>query len=101
MLNNSVHLIGTLTKDLELSENDNGNAFVHFTLSCERDGISSYHDFVGCVAFGDIAKEICKNGKEGYKYAIDGYIRTSSYKKNGKKTYVTNVVTESFDFLYD
>ena len=37
MKNNSVHLIGTLTRDIELSRNSKGNSFARFTLACTRD----------------------------------------------------------------
>ena len=54
MKNNSVHLIGTLTRDIELSKNSKGNSFVRFTLACTRDN-KPFTDFINCIAFGEVA----------------------------------------------
>lgn len=101
MKNNHVELNGTLTRDIELSKNLKGNDFVRFTLACVRDGDHPYTDFINCIAFGSMAPEICKHCTKGTSYSITGNIRTSSYEKNGKKIYTTNVVVESFLLLHD
>ena len=54
MKNNSVHLIGTLTRDIVLSKNSKGNSFVRFTLACTRDN-KPFTDFINCIAFGEVA----------------------------------------------
>ena len=83
MKNNSVHLIGTLTRDIELSKNSKGNSFVRFTLACTRDN-KPFTDFINCIAFGEVANALCKHNE-----------------KDGKKTYSTIVVVESFTPLND
>ena len=100
MKNNSVHLIGTLTRDIELSKNSKGNSFVRFSLACIRDN-KPFTDFINCIAFGDIANDICKHGDKDTGFCIVGNLRTSSYEKDGKKTYSTIVVVESFTLLND
>lgn len=100
MKNNSVHLIGKLTRDIELSRNSKGNSFVRFTLACTRDN-KPFTDFINCIAFGDMANDICKHGDKDTGFCIVGNLRTSSYKKDGKKQYSTNVVVESFELLND
>lgn len=101
MKNNSVHLNGTLIRDIELSRNDKGNSFVRFTLSCIRDGDKLYKDFISCIAFGSVAEAICKHKDKDTPYEADGYLRINSYLKNGKKNYNTIVVVESFHCLND
>lgn len=100
MKNNSVHLIGTLTRDIELSKNSKGNSFVRFTLACTRDN-KPFTDFINCIAFGDMANDICEHGDKDTGFCIVGNLRTSSYEKDGKKQYSTNVVVESFELLND
>ena len=100
MKNNSVHLIGTLTRDIELSKNSKGNSFVRFTLACTRDN-KPFTDFINCIAFGDMANDICKHGDKDTGFCIVGNLRTSSYEKNGNKQYSTNVIVESFELLND
>ena len=100
MKNNAVHLIGTLTRDIELSKNSKGNSFVRFTLACTRDN-KPFTDFINCIAFGDMANDICKHGDKDTGFCIVGNLRTSSYEKDGKKQYSTNVVVESFELLND
>mgnify|MGYP002534723646 CR=1 FL=1 len=100
MKNNSVQLIGTLTRDIELSKNSKGNSFVRFTLACTRDN-KPFTDFINCIAFGDLANDICNHGDKDTGFCIVGNLRTSSYEKDGKKQYSTNVVVESFELLND
>lgn len=100
MKNNSVQLIGTLTRDIELSKNSKGNSFVRFTLACIRDN-KPFTDFINCIAFGEVANALCKHNDKDTAYEINGYLRISSYEKDGKKTYSTIVVVESFTLLND
>ena len=100
MKNNSVHLIGTLTRDIELSKNSKGNSFVRFSLTCIRDN-KPFTDFINCIAFGEVANALCKRKDKDTAYEINGYLRISSYEKDGKKTYSTIVVVESFTLLND
>ena len=90
MKNNHVELFGTLTRDIEVSKNGKGNNFVKFSL-----------DYINCIAFGDMANDICKHGDKDTGFCIVGNLRTSSYEKDGKKQYSTNVVVESFELLND
>lgn len=100
MKNNSVHLIGKLTRDIELSRNSKGNSFVRFTLACTKDS-KPFTDFINCIAFGEVANALCKYSDKDTAYEINGYLRISSYEKDGKKTYSTIVVVESFTLLND
>ena len=101
MKNNHVELFGTLTRDIEVSKNGKGNTFVKFSLACLRDGKKSWTDYINCIAFGEVANALCKHNDKDTVYEINGYLRISSYEKDGKKTYSTIVVVESFTLLND
>ncbi len=57
--------------------------------------------FINCIAFGEVANDICKHGDKDTGFCNVGYLRISSYEKDGKKIYSTNVVVESFTLLND
>ena len=97
---NYVSLYGTLIKDAVIKTNDKGNEYALFTLSVPQDG-TKWCDYINCIAFGDMANDICKHGDKDTGFCIVGNLRTSSYEKDGKKQYSTNVVVESFELLND
>ena len=99
MKNNHVELNGTLTKNIELSKSQKGNSFTKFTLKCPRDDQGTRFDYVGCIAFGDLAKELKKVGTNNTNLKVVGNLQTSSYKKDNQKIYSMNVVVESFELL--
>ena len=83
------------------SRNGKGNTFVKFSLACLRDGKKPWTDYINCIAFGDLANDICKHGDIDTGFFIVGNLRTSSYEIDGKKQYSINVVVESFELLND
>ena len=99
MKNNHVELKGTLTRNIEISRSQKGNSFTKFTLKCLRDDLGTRFDYVGCIAFGELAEELEKVGISNSKFYILGNLQTSSYKKDDQKIYSMNVVVESFELL--
>ena len=99
MKNNHVELNGELTKNIELSKSQKGNSFTKFTLKCPRDDQGIRFDYVGCIAFGNLAEELKKVGTNNTNLKIIGNLQTSSYKKDNQKIYSMNVVVESFELL--
>lgn len=104
MKNNHVELKGTLTRNIEVSKSQKGNSFTKFTLKCLRDDQGTRFDYVGCIAFGEIAEKLEKVGTKkvgtsNTKFKIIGNLQTSSYKKDDQKIYSMNVVVESFELL--
>ena len=99
MKNNHVELNGTLTKNIELSKSQKGNSFTKFTLKCPRDDQGTRFDYVGCIAFGELAEELKKVGTNNTNLKVVGNLQTSSYKKDNQKIYSMNVVVESFELL--
>ncbi len=99
MENNHVELKGTLTRNIEVSKSQKGNSFTKFTLKSLRDDQGTRFDYVGCIAFSEIAEELEKVGTSNTKFKIIGNLQTSSYKKDNQKIYSMNVVVESFELL--
>lgn len=99
MRNNHIELQGTLTKDIELFKSQKGNSFIRFTVACLRDGNDNRIDYLNCVAFKESAEKLYQIGKKDIFLKIIGNLQTSSYEKDGKKNYSTNVVVESFEVL--
>lgn len=99
MKNNHVELKGTLTRNIEVSRSQKGNSFTKFTLKCLRDDQRTRFDYVGCIAFGELAEKLEKVGTGNTKFNIFGNLQTSSYKKDDQKIYSMNVVVESFELL--
>lgn len=99
MKNNHVELKGTLTRNIEVSRSQKGNSFTKFTLKCQRDDQGTRFDYVGCIAFGEIAEKLEIVGSSDTKFKIIGNLQTSSYKKDDQKIYSMNVVVESFELL--
>lgn len=99
MKNNHVELKGTLTRNIEISRSQKGNSFTKFTLKCLRDDQGARFDYVGCIAFGEIAEKLEIVGSSDTKFKIIGNLQTSSYKKDDQKIYSMNVVVESFELL--
>ena len=96
---NSVCLIGRLTKDVQEHRTQNETAVVSFTLAVDRRKKDDGADFITCVAWGKSAETIAKYVHKGDLFAVNGYIQTRSYEKDGRRNYATEVVTTSFQFL--
>lgn len=99
MKNNHVELKGILTRNIEVSKSQKGNSFTKFTLKCLRDNQGTRFDYVGCIAFGELAEKLEKASTSNAKLKIIGNLQTSSYKKDDQKIYSMNVVVESFELL--
>ena len=96
---NSVCLIGRLTKDVQEHRTQNGTAVISFTLAVDRRKKDDGADFIHCIAWDKAAETIAKYVHKGDLFGVTGYIQTRSYEKDGRRNYVTEVVTTSFQFL--
>lgn len=97
---NKVIISGNITADPELkrTQGDNPLDYVKFILAVKRRGKGNEADFITCQAWKKTAELICTYVKKGDKIAVEGYIRTGQYEKNGQKVYTTDVVVESVEF---
>lgn len=104
MLNRAI-LLGRLTRDPELRYTQSGVAVATFTLAVDRrfsgrDGGEKETDFIGIVAWRQLA-ELCANYLvKGQQAAVEGRIQTRSYEnKEGRTVYVTEIVADNVTFL--
>ena len=100
---NSVVIVGRMARDPNVKESQNGNRFVRFSVAVDRPaapGEPKQSDFPQCIAFGKTAELVGNYCYKGQKVAVEGRIRTGSYKnKNGETVYTTDIVANRVEFL--
>ena len=100
---NRVELVGRLTRDPELRHTTSGTAVCQITVAIGRraaQGRDPETDFINVVVWDKQAENVAKYLAKGRQVAVEGRIQTRSYDNNeGKKTYVTEVVANSVEFL--
>lgn len=95
---NRVILCGRLTKDVEIRKTTSGKTVLTYTLAVERD--KEHTDFINCVAWNKLAELMSQYTHKGDMVAIEGKLNTRSYDNQyGNKTYITEVVADSVQFL--
>lgn len=100
---NRVVLVGRLTKEPELKMTPSGAKVCQYTLAVNRtrkaDG-QPEADFISCVSWNKTAELMNQYLSKGALIGIEGRIQTRSYDdSNGRKVYVTEVLTYSVQFL--
>lgn len=100
---NRVVLVGRITKELELKKTPSGASVLGYTLAVNRirkaDGQPDA-DFINCVTWNKQAENMAQYLHKGSLIGIEGRIQTRSYDDaNGRKVYVTEVLTDSVQFL--
>lgn len=100
---NQVVLIGRLVRDVELRKTTSGKSTVTFSLAVNRmkAGESGQDvDFITCVAWNKTADLMAQYLHKGSLIGVEGRIQTRSYDNQyGNRVYVTEVMTESIQFL--
>ena len=96
---NKVFLIGRITKDLELRKTATGKSVCKFSLAVNRMGTDSGVDYPNCVAWGNLADNLCRYQKKGNQIAVDGRIQTGSFESKGGRVYTTDVICDNVQFL--
>lgn len=94
---NSVSLIGRLTRDSELRENEKGTKVSSFTLAIARDENTT--DFINCTCFNKIAEVLNKYTKKGSQVGVIGRIQTRTYEEDDKKRTTTYVLVNKLILL--
>ena len=100
---NKVTLMGRLTRDPELKYTPNNVPVVAFTIAVDRNfarqGEQRATDFINCVAWRNQAEFLSKYFVKGQLLALSGSIQTRQYDdKDGKRVYITEVVTDEIHF---
>lgn len=109
---NFVTILGRLTRDPELTYNNNtGNAMTRFTVAVDRrlsrekkQEMESRNqptaDFISCVCWGRLAETVNNFTAKGKRVLVEGRIQTGSYEaKDGTRRYTTDVVASSVEFI--
>lgn len=102
---NRVVLIGRLTRDPELRTTPSGANVCSYTLAVDRNikagqTVNQDCDFINCVTWNKSAENMCQYLSKGSLIGVEGRIQTRSYdNQQGQKVYVTEVLTDSVQFL--
>lgn len=100
---NGVHIMGRITRDLELRHTQSGTAVCQFCVAVTRsfkDANGEYQsDFIDCVAWRNSAEFITKYFSKGALIALDGELQTRNYTdKDGNKRKATELLVGSAAF---
>lgn len=96
---NITALVGRLTSDPSVKYATSGTAVARFTVAVSRNDKEKNTDFISCIAFGKTAEFIEKYFSKGSSIGLTGKIQTSSYEKDGRKVYTTDVVADRVEFV--
>jgi len=101
---NSVHMIGRLTKDVEVQQLDNekGTFISRFTIAINRVNAKENQqqaDFINCVAFNKTALNLSQHCKKGSKIAVEGKVQSFQFEKNEETRFGMNIVANRIEFL--
>ena len=97
---NKVILMGRLTSDPELRQTQSGIASCRFTIAVDRKYTDKntgerQADFINCTAWKQTAEFVSRYFSKGKMIAVEGSIRTGSYKDK-KYSDVTHYTTDIF-----
>ena len=100
---NGVHIMGRITRDLELRHTQSGTAVCQFCVAVTRsfkDANGEYQsDFIDCVAWRNSAEVITKYFSKGAMIALDGELQTRNYTdKDGNKRKATELLVSGAAF---
>lgn len=105
-VNNSVTLIGRITKEPELQsygKGKDGGKYLHFSMAV-RDGLNKDGDpntqFIDCIAWNATAETIAQYVEKGDMLAISGKLVQNNYEDaDGVKRYSMQVVANGLELL--
>jgi single-strand DNA-binding protein len=103
-MNNTILLVGRLTKDSELRYTESEKAVGNFNIAVNREYKNEngeYEtDFFNCVAYGKVAETMQQYTHKGDLVGVKGRLQSRNYEdKEGKKHYVVEVIAERITFL--
>jgi single-strand DNA-binding protein len=106
---NKVLITGRLTADPELRQTQSGVASCKFTVACDRRFADKNTgkreaDFISCLAFKNNAEFISRYFNKGKMIAVEGTLRTGSYKDkkhDDVSHYTTDVLVDNVEFCGD
>ena len=99
MIGNHVTLIGNLGQDPEVKPLNDDNMIATFSLAVKKMGKDRGPSWLTCKAFrkqAEIVQQYCQKGKQ---VAVEGYIDSGSYDKDGETKYYTHIVVQGVQLL--
>lgn len=97
---NTVFITGRFTADPKITYGGSTNtAIAKFNVAVDKETSNKGTNFINCVAFGKTAELIEKYCGKGMLVAVVGAISTSSYEKEGRRYYTTEVMVNRIEFL--
>lgn len=101
---NNVAIIGRITRDPEVRYTADQMAVATFTVAIDRgkdkNGNDRGADFPRVTVFGRQAENCERFLVKGLRVAIQGHIRTGSYKdRDGRTVYTTDVIADRVEFI--
>lgn len=102
MPDNTVTIVGNLTRDVELKYGQNGNAIGRAGIAHNRRWYSKKDDdwaeevsFFNCVLFGEIAEHVADTLHKGDRVVVNGRLQQRSWETDeGEKRSVVEIVAD-------
>lgn len=102
MPDNSVHLVGNITRDPELRFSNSGTAMASFGIAVNKrrkNASGDYEDeahFFDIQTFGDLAEHVTESLEKGARVSINGQLAQRSWEtKEGEKRSKVEVTADS------
>lgn len=100
---NNLTLLGRLTADPELRYTSSGVAVCSFSLAVDRKFTNAKGeretDFLDIVVWRQLAETCANYLRKGQQAAVEGYLQTRYYEKDGRRIKVVEVIAENVQFL--
>lgn len=98
---NKVHLIGNLTKDVDLRYTKHNTPVASYTIAVNYGyGEQQETNYINITTWGKAGEFVSKYFKKGQSIAITGRLKNKNFEdKNGVKHYQMEVVTEDVEFV--
>ena len=98
---NTLHIMGRLTADPEITSTQSGTTIARYTVAVDRkfakDG-QQKTDFFPCSSFGKQAEFVEKFLKKGIKVVVSGEMRLDTVQKDGKNVTYPKVAVNEIEF---
>lgn len=98
---NSIHVMGRLTKDPEITSAQNGTTIARYSVAVDRKFAKEGQqktDFFPCVSFGKQAEFVDKHVKKGTKVVISGEMNLDLVQKDGKNITYPKIIVGEIEF---
>lgn len=103
---NRVSITGNLTRDPELRVTAGGTQVLSFGVAVndrrrnpQTGEWEDYPNFMDCTMFGTRAEAVSRFLAKGYKVAIEGKLRYSSWEKDGQRRSKLEVIVDEIEFM--